>query len=272
MQDWYKVCTFASVKRNDYIGDNYIEIHIVGQYKGKELTPANYDISELISTLSIMHKILNSNKNHEPITYELADGSVRHRFGVVKQTALMAASLFALVESDPLLIGLENNTAAAIEELQQISRKHGYVYELYTSESSNKRLTISPTTNFKRQEAVTIDGDFYLYGVLTRAGGSESTTIQINTDKYGTLLVKTNKETLKQLEKNWLYHTCGIYAKGKYYLSTNDIVRDSLELVEILDYSPMYDPLYLQEKIRLATPVWRDVDVDRWLDEVRDRV
>ena len=185
---------------------------------------------------------------------------------------MQATAIFQLLSGNELLEGMEPKTAEAVEIVQQNARKTGYTYTFSTSAWTDG-VSISPKTNYARKTPSLVDAEYYFYGRIVDAGGKSSANIHLDVEKIGVLTISANEDYLKGQERNLLYHTCGVRAKGKQNPITGEMDKSSLELISIMDYSPSFDENYLKGLIKRATPALSKIkDKQKWLDEVRGRV
>lgn len=251
---------------------NFIAVHIVGGKGANPLSVDNYDIKELCTFLQNLDGFLTVNgKRAEVVLKEINEGSVRLKFMSTLQAITMFAATISVISGNESLEGVEPSTAKAVEDIQKDSRLKGYTYSFSTSKSSEE-LRITPDSNFKRSEALWIDGEFYFYGVIHDAGGKTSPNIHVDTKELGALKIGAKKDYLRDLPGNLLYRTCGIRAKGRQNLITKEIDRESLELISIFDYSTDYDEKYINDLVAQATPILSTIpDKQEWLNELRGR-
>ena len=66
-----------------------------------------------------------------------------------------------------------------------------------------------------------------------------------------------------------VYKKFGVRVRAKKNILTGDIDKSTLSLVELLDYQPKFDEDYLMGLIHKATPKWRGINADEWLNNVR---
>lgn len=248
-----------------------IEIRIVGQKGNNPLSPDNYDIKEIIALLSNIEPLLYPNKkgNRPDIAYRIEQGSVRNIFTVTKQVEVSFAAALALISSSGSIDSLELPSAKAVEQIQTMAKKSNYDFEFKTSEAPNSLLTITPTTQYYRSEALWADAELYFYGTLVDAGGKDKSNIHLETKDSGTLVIAADRETLKNEERNLLYKEYGIQAMGKQNVETGEIDKSSLKLIKIIDYSPAYDGDYLNTLIQKVGDRFKGVDVDAYISEIR---
>jgi hypothetical protein len=250
----------------------YIEIHISGLKNGIALSPESYDIRELRSVIDTVDSILGKDRKGDVVFERVAEGSVRNIIKSSAQNIMLATVIFQLLPGNEQLNGLEPKTAEAVEMVQQNARKTGYTYTFSTSEWTDG-VSISPETNYAREVPAFVDAEYYFYGRIVDAGGKSSANIHIDVEKMGVLTISASEEYLKGQERNLLYHTCGVRARGKQNPSTGEMDKSSLELISILDYNPSFNENYLKELVRRATPALSKIkDKQKWLDEIRGRV
>ncbi len=247
-----------------------IEIHIEGKVGAQKLSPALIDIEEIRAILGEAADLLfpTEKRSQRPvISYEISEGSVRHRFRTLMQTVIGFGAVIYQVGAEGHIDFLHERTAAAIESFQRIAREKDYVVTLLANQQS---LRIDRTTHYERREQVWVEAEFYLYGELTNAGGKNNPNIHLDTTDHGTLRIAVEKDYLKQGEKNLLYRKFGVRVAGRQNLQTFEMDPNSLRFIELLDHSVAYSQTYLDELLRRAAPVWRDVnDADTWLEELR---
>ena len=75
---------------------------------------------------------------------------------------------------------------------------------------------------------------------------------------------------LTNYENNPLYKPYGVRVKGKQNLRTGEIEKNSLWLIDIIDYNPSFKEDYINSLIQKAKKSWSEVtDADDWLQDVR---
>lgn len=247
-----------------------IEIRIEGKVGAQPLTPALIDVDEIRELLSDAADMLfpTEKRSQRPlISYDISEGSVRHRFRTLMQTVIGFGAVIAQISNEGHIDFLHEKTAAAIESLQRAARERDYVVTVLANQQS---LRIDRTTRYERKQQVWVEAEFYLYGELTNAGGKNSPNIHLDTKEYGTLRIAVAKDYLKQGEKNLLYKRFGVRATGRQNLKTFEMDPNSLQFVELLDHDAAYSETYLDALLRSAAPAWADVTApDSWLEELR---
>ena len=252
----------------DALGE--IEIRIEGSVGARKLTPALVDIDEIREVLTQASGLLfpTEKRSQRPlISYEIVEGSVRHKFRTVMQSVIGFGAVLSQIKSQGQIDFLHERSAVAIEGLQHLAVEKDYVVTINANES---RLVMDRTTHYLRNAKLWVDAEFYLYGELTNAGGKSSPNIHLDTEEFGTLRISTNKGYLKAADKNLLYKKFGLRVTGKQNLQTFEMYRNSLTFVDLFDYDLEYSDAYLDSFMKKAAPAWVDVqNADEWLDEIR---
>ncbi len=251
------------------LGD--IEIRVLGKSGAQELSPDSYDIKHIASLLQNVEDLLfPSNKKERPlITYDIQEGSVKHIFKTSMQTVIGFSALLGQIRDNQSIDFLDLKTARAIENIQDLSFQKNYEFQIKTSLKEVYELQISPNTKYYRTESIWADAEFYFYGVLKDAGGKSKANIHLDTEDYGYLAIETGEIFLKEREENMLYKTFGVRAVGKQNIVSGEIDTRSLRLVELIDYNPRFDALYLNSLIEKAKKNWKGVDPDEWMNNYR---
>lgn len=249
----------------------HIEIHVEGKIGGTPITPSNYDIGEIRMILENVENMLYpSNKKDRPIiTYQIGEGSVRHKFIASIQAVVAFTAVASMVHSEQSINGLDAATAKAFENMQNISKNKHYSFDISTSESNGILLKITPDTKFEKSENIWVETELYFYGMLTNAGGKQNPNIHLDTKDYGMLLIYTEREFLKETQDNLLYREYGVRVIGKQNIETKQIDRTTLKLIELTGYNPKFDEEYLNKLILKASPKFKGVDTNAWLSEIR---
>ena len=250
-----------------------IEIKVKGQKGNIDLAPDNYDIRDLAEMLRHVEHLLfpNAKQDRPVIAYDMEEGSVKHIFKTTLQVVVGFNALLSQVKAGNYSIDfLEYPTAKAFEFFQAEARKNNFEYEIGTSLSGETKITINKDTRFTRSEDAWADAEFYFYGTIVDAGGKGVANIHLDTREYGLLRIEAAKSLLADYENNPLYKSYGVRAKGKQSIKTAEIDKNSLQLIDIIDFNPTFKEDYLHNLIKKATKSWADVpDADEWLQHTR---
>lgn len=249
-----------------------IDIIVTGKYGQLDLSPAQYDIKYIGQMLKQVEQLLypDTKKERPLITYDLKQGSVHHRFTTSLQSVIGFTAIIGQIAERDSIDFLELSSAKAIEAMQQLAQTLNYNFRLSTSVDPSRQLAITPTTKYFRTAHHWAEAEFYFYGTLKDAGGKNKANIHLDTKDHGYLTITTERAFLEQLDKNPLYQKLGVRAIGRQNLQTGEIDTSSLQLIELVDYHPKYDPDYLDALIDKARSTWEGVDTDQWLNHIRE--
>jgi hypothetical protein len=249
----------------------YIEITIHG-FKGTfKLTPDTFDIRELTELTQQVEKMLfpGERKDRPIVSYRIEEGSVKNIFKTSLQLVIGFNAVLAQIQMSQNIDFLEINTAKAFESLQEIAIKKDYTFVIRTSIENSANLKIDNSTFYYRTSENLVDAEFYFFGKIINAGGKDKSNIHLVTDEHGTLYIQTPQEFLAKMEKNILYKSYVIRAKGKQNSNTGEIDKQSLTFIELIDYNTKYDEQYLKNIRRKAMKWLNEINPDEWMREIR---
>ena len=254
-----------------------IQLRIIGKKGNESLVPANFDIAQIRLLFDTIEALLypdpKSKKSRPVIAYEIREGSVVNIFKTSLQSVLALSAIFSAIEIEKGSIDrLETSSARAIETLQAYAIRNDYTIEIATSDKPDRKFVIDRNTRYERHENIMVDVEDYYYGILVDAGGKDKANIHLDTKEAGLLTIKANKDYLSEIEGNPLYRKYGARVKAKQNANTGDIDKSSLELLELIDYSPKFDEDYLKRLISRASPKWKGIDANVWLANMREGV
>lgn len=250
----------------------YIEIRINGSKGNVELSPENYDIREIISILENAENLLypGDKKDRPLISYDIEEGSVKHILKTSIQFIIGFNAVIGQVNAIQDIDFLDLSTAKAFENIQNIAIKKDYSFTIKTSLENTNEVKVNRETRYIRTEAIWADAEFYFYGKITNAGGKDKANIHLLTSELGTIRVQTPISFLEDYEENLLYKSIGIRAFGKQHSTTGEIDASSLKFIELVDYQPKYDDMYLKGLRDKAKKSWlEDINPENWLKEIR---
>lgn len=248
-----------------------IEIKIKGRKGNLDLRPDNYDIKEVMEVLRNAENLLfpSSKKDRPIISYQVEEGSVKHIFKTSSQAVIGFNALILQIISSRSIDFLESPTARAFEFFQNEAKKSNYEYEIGTSISTEK-IVINKDTKFIRSEDIWADAEFYFYGTIVDIGGKGVANVHLDTKEFGLLKIEASKSLLANYENNPLYKPYGVRATGKQNTKTGEIDKNTLQLIDIINYNPSFKEDYIKSLIKKAKKNWSDVaDADEWLQNIR---
>jgi hypothetical protein len=248
-----------------------IEIRVLGNRGNLELSPDNYDVKEIMAMLQNIEDLLypTNRKDRPIISYNIQEGSVKHIFKTSIQAVIGFSAILIQVQKTNSVDFLELKTAQAIENIQNFSFQRNYDFEIKTSVDKDLTFEINPQSKYFRTENIWVDAELYFYGTLTNAGGKNKANIHLDTEEFGSITIDTDKNYLKDQEENLLYKKFGIRAIGKQNIETGEIDKNSLKLIQLIDFKPRYDDDYLNSLIHKAKHNWKGIKPDEWLNNLR---
>lgn len=248
-----------------------IEIKLEGSIGKEKLRPEHVDIEEIREILNqAAHLLFPTEKRAQRplISYEIEEGSVRHKFRTLMQSVIGFGAVISQIGTEDQIDFLHDRSAEAIESLQRLAVSKDYVVTLSANQQA---LRIDKNTHYERAETLWAEAEFYLYGVLTNAGGKSNPNIHLDTEEFGSLRITTDKEFLAGEDRNLLYKNFGVRVKGRQNLKTFEMDRNSLEFIDLFDYDTSYSDSYLDKLMKKAAPAWESItDPDAWLEDLRD--
>ncbi len=249
-----------------------IIIRIEGKYGDENLSPLNFDILQLKELLEYIAKLIQPDKQKDgpPISLvSIEEGSVKNVFRASVDNVAQVATILSLLSTSQSLDVLDANKVKALESLREYTITHNFSKLSISTPEQGGSFSITPETKFKYSDEVLVDVEKYIYGKIVDAGGKGEATIHIDTEE-GVLVVKTDKECIGSIKDNPLYKDYCLRVTAKQNLHTGELIKGTLKLVEIIDYSPVYDEEYANSIINKSTPTWRGVDADKYVRSIRE--
>lgn len=260
---------------NSWIMGHYIDVRVSGSIDGIEIKPETLDIQHLARVLQSASDLIGDrNGIKEAVSLEIMEGSAIARLSNIPNRIFIAAmGVICMASSGYSLDGIEKKKADALISLQKISRNLGVNIDLYSDdpEYRDRRLRITPDTNFMYSEDVWVDTQIYLYGTIISAGG-KSPNIHLEDDNGNTYIISIPRSRLASVQENMLYKYYEVEVRSKQNLSTWELDRKQIELVDIKRFSNKnYSEKELKEFAERATAHWRSLGLtgDEVLKELR---
>lgn len=246
----------------------YIELRVTN--KDKTLTPKDIDINEVKDFISDVESFLYPNRKEKQsrphISYDIEEGSAKHRFFLPITAVILFNGLTSEIKNRNTLDFLDYKRQSIIDKFQKKAIKEGYVIEFNNSISKEPSLIIDYTTHFEMIAPTFYESEFYLYGEIYQEGGKKP-NLYISTKKYGNLTITATKEQIMEGEKK-TYKPYGIKVRGKK--SLKDSTLTDLELVEFIQYKPVFNKSLLEKVIEKASVNWNKIsNIDAWLDDIK---
>jgi hypothetical protein len=246
----------------------FIELRVSN--KDNTLTPKDIDINEVKDFISDVESFLYPNRkekqNRPHISYDIEESSAKHKFFLPITAVILFNGLTSEIKNRNNLDFLDYKRQSIIDKFQRKAIKKGYVIEFNNSISKESSLIIDYTTHFEMIAPTFYESEFYLYGEIYQEGG-KTPNLHISTKKHGNLTISATKEQI--MEGNIkTYKPYGIKVRGKKSLE-NDTLTD-LELVEFIQYKPVFNKSLLENVIEKASVNWNKIsNIDAWLDDMK---
>lgn len=246
----------------------FIELRVTN--KDNTLSPKDIDINEVKDFISDVESFLYPNRkekqNRPHISYDIEEGSVEHKFFLPITAVILFNGLTSEIKNRNNLDFLDYKRQSIIDKFQKKAVREGYVIAFNNSISKESSLVIDYTTNFEMIAPAFYESEFYLYGEIYQEGG-KNPNLHISTKKHGNLTVSATKEQIMDGEKK-TYKPYGIKVRGKK--SFEDDSLTDLELVEFIQYKPVFNKSLLEKVIEKASVNWNKIsNIDAWLDDIK---
>lgn len=200
------------------------------------------------------------------MSYNIEEGSAIHKFFLPITAVILFNGLTNEIKSRNNLDFLDFKRQSIIDQFQKEAIKKGYIIEFNNSITKESTLTIDPTTNYDMIAPSFYEGGFYLYGEIYQEGG-KNPNLHISTNQYGNLTISATKDQIMDGEKK-TYKPYGVKVRGKKNIN-DDTVAD-LELIEFIQYKPVYNKSVLDKVIEKASKNLSKIsNVDAWLDDIK---
>lgn len=246
----------------------YIEIKVTNQ--DNTLLPKDIDISDIKSMISDVETFLyperNDKKNRPHISYDLQEGSAKHKFFLPISAVIFFNGLISEIQKRNSLDFLEYKRQNIIVKFQKLAIKNNYQFEFSNSLEKEKHLVIDKSTNYELVSAPFFESVFYIYGEIYQEGG-KNPNLHIHSKKYGNLTVSATKEQIMEGEKR-TYKFYGVKVKGKK--SFEDGSLSDLTLIDYILYNPVYNKSLLDKVIKRASKnLSKITNVDTWVNNLK---
>ena len=246
----------------------YIELRVTN--KNNALSPKDVDINELKELISDVESFLYPNRkekqNRPHISYDIEEGSVKHKFFLPVTAVILFNGLTKEIKNRNNLDFLDYKRQSIIDKFQKKAVKEDYIIEFNNSILTDAPLVIDYSTNFEVIAPAFYESEFYLYGEIYQEGGKKP-NLHISTEKYGNLTVSATKEQIMDGEKK-TYKPYGIKVRDKKSLEDDQLT--DLELIEFIQYKPVYNKSLLEKVIEKASVNLNKIsNVDAWIDDLK---
>jgi hypothetical protein len=177
----------------------------------------------------------------------------------------------ALQEREDSLSTIDEMRAEVVEKWQLKARATADLsYEIRLPQNGKPEvpLRIGPDTNFRHGgESPWVRIETYLLGEIFDMGGERPNLhIRVGTQIY---IVQTDKQSLRA-KQGLLYEKCLLRVTGEKNLRTGELKKNTIRLLDFVDYIPDFDESALNRFVEAGTEAWADVpDAAAWVRELR---
>lgn len=246
----------------------YIEIKV--DNFDRSLKPKDVDIDEIRGVIADIETFLFPSKDEKKlrphISYDIESGSAIHKFFLPISLVILFSGLTSEIKKRGTLDFLDFRRQEVIANLQKKAIKSGLTIEFANSLDQEPTLRIDNETNFETIAPQFFESEFYLYGEIYQEGGKKP-NIHIATANYGNLTVSATKEQIVEGEKR-TYQPYGVKVKGKRNLTDGKL--SDLELIEFINYRPVFDRTLLEKMIeRASVNLGKIKNLDSWIEDLK---
>lgn len=245
-------------------------IEVIVSNKDNTLRPKDIDINEIKDFISDIESFLyphrKEKQNRPHISYDIQEGSARHKFFLPISAVLFFNALTTEISKRKSIDFLEYKRQAIIDKFQKKALRENYILEFNNSISEGSSLTIDYSTSYQMLAPSFYESEFYIYGEIYQEGG-KNPNLHISTKKYGNLTISATKEQIMDGEKK-TYKPFGIKVRGKKSLEDESLTE--LELIEFIQYQPSFNESLLKKVIAKASEnLGKITNVDAWIDNLK---
>ena len=246
----------------------YIEIKV--NNFNRSLSPKDIDIDEIKSVISDIETFLFPSREEKQlrphISYDIESGSAIHKFFLPISLVIFFNGMTAEISKRQSVDFLEYKRQEVVDRFQQRAIRDGLIIEFNNSLSLTPTLIIDNETTYELVAPQFYESEFYLYGEIYQEGGKKP-NIHITTSKFGNLTVSATRDQILDGEKK-TYKPYGIKVKGKKSLTDGKLL--DLELIEFINYRPIFDKSLLAKAIEKASVNLSKIkNLDRWIEELK---
>lgn len=248
--------------------DDVLVIRIEGEYKGQALKPDFVPVTELKQVLEATLKI-KQNDNEAPILFQgIEEGSIKLLFHV-------GLSLISQFLERPQGTELPSDwaftpTVLEIQRLANANNREGIVYELGVPSALEKVLRIDKKTEWKLAPTSWLTTEKIVVGEIVALGGAGHPNIHFQTEEYGTLIIHTNREELKNNRTDLPLYIPGQRLRVKLQVAQDslftqqEINKEGISLVEVLA-PQILDRNVVKSFQKAASVHWEGYDAEELL-------
>lgn len=214
-------------------------------------------IKELLTLCDSMLQTLLNEGEPKP-AYNIMSPPLRIEVVVGESACHRLSNYLKALDGEPFRTSRHANGALgnALSRLQRFAVTRDVMLEVSSNASSAKATLSRVYTSGNRKQWV--DAEIYLRGILTSAGGRSHPFVKLDTGMPRQLRIEATQKQIAGVKQNPIYKECTVRTHAKMNAYTNSVDSDSLEAVELIDFSKEIDTEALEKAIELATQHFAD--------------
>lgn len=235
-----------------------IDIVLRGDYRGEKISPYVIDIADLRELLEDVERLVSTEnrKKREKISLRLMEGSLAMRVDAsAHQINELVADLDHLSKTHSL-VGLNPKRAKVIDKWYSRSLE-GMISYNFNLIGEDWGFDLSKETPIQPKDDIWVESELYLFGEVTSAGGKIDPNIHLDTKEYGTVLISTTKDKLRDDDKNRNYKQYLIQVTCEQNLDSGEI--RNAKFIDWVDYYPQYNENDLKQTTKAGEENWKNV-------------
>ena len=232
----------------------------------KDISPEDLDYRDLKTILDGLDKSLKDYAKDKTISVVIKESSASIEVNTPDEIGtLLDGELLNINQGQSPVILLP-----LLNTIEQLIQQKNYQITMRTDNKDLKEIQVN-TLEIKEKKDLIISTQDYVYGIIVQAGGKNQATIHIDSPEHNKLIVASiDKDLLRQ--QNWLYKDIGTLLSVKIKYETGEILE--AQVLEIWEYKGRNEEEHLKilkEKIQQATGKWKDVNVQEFINKLRNR-
>lgn len=247
-----------------------IDFIIRGNVNDVDISRDSISLSLLSSFTKDINEILNSlpDNNKDEIIVSIQDGSLKYNILI----SLVAFNLFtseieALNSSRDLSLICDKRSKIFEEWSKRAKSFSDLEFEIIPDGHSGIKIN-SNSSFIKSDENIWIEGEHYLYGVITDMGGSHKPNIHFSSEDGASYLIDCTKDDIINEKENRIYHAAAIRVLAKQNLLSGEL--KDVKFASFVEYNPKFDAQHLLQIIEKGRNAWSDVpDHIQWVRNLR---
>jgi hypothetical protein len=167
------------------------------------------------------------------------------------------------------LDGVDAKRRVVFERWQKAAKGTPGLSFLVSAPFLPRPIVVSRDTDFRADDADQwVSVERYVRGEIQDLGGTTDPNAHVRLPDGTTLMVRAEKEVLRNDTLNRLYKIAMLRVRAEYNVLTREL--RNARLVEFVEYAPRVDEEELARLTRRGRDAWKDVgDATEWVDQIR---